>query len=186
MPNDNGLIECRSVCSTGAPDSNFYVRKIISQDVNCNDLTVNDDATIGGDTVMNGAVVKMTALPNTTIPGTQTGQRGTQTQRPVMVDSVSGALTKPSQPMIRFFAITTPSATGSPVLVQDAASNTYNANNWTVFPVGFSNQGGDRTYNCYCFFDVNRNWYVQYDQAGGNGVVNLCAIHNSMYVDGSN
>lgn len=186
MPNTNGLIECNTVTATGDPNSAYYARNVVSENITCNDILVNDDATIDGDTVMNGAVVKMTAVPNTTIPGLQTGQRGTQTQRPLMVDSVTGAITKPSQPMMRFFAISTPSPTGSPVLITDTNGTPYNANNWTVCVVGFSNAGGDRTYNCYCFFDVNRNWYIQYDQAGGNGVVNLLAISNSMFVDGSN
>jgi hypothetical protein len=88
--------------------------------------------------------------------------------------------------MMRVFTITTPSATGSPVIVSDANGTAYNANNWTILPVGFQNVGGDRTYNCYTFFDVNRNWYVQYDQAGGNGVVTLLAISNFMFMDGSN
>lgn len=147
----------------------------------------NGNMFVGASTIALSSInTVLPTIPVTTIPGFQTGQRGTQTTRPVLVDNVSGKLTKPSQPMMRVWSVATPSATGSPVQLFDTNGNPYNADNWSIMVVGFNNVGGDRTYACFVFFDVNRNYYVQYDQAGGTGVVDLLAISNSMFMDGSN
>jgi hypothetical protein len=88
-------------------------------------------------------------------------------------------------PLFRFFSVSTPSSTDTPIRIQDSQGNYYSAYDFTCMVVGFQNNPGDRTYNCFCFFDNARNWYVQYDQAGGGGVVNILAISNALFVGGT-
>lgn len=128
--------------------------------------------------------VRITNAPAFSV-GSNFDQRGTQLTRPMFLTAGSNEVQRSSSPLIRFFDINTPSDTGVPVRVQDPFGTYYNVNDWTVCVVGFQNVGGDRTYNCFCFFDVNRDWYVQYDNAGSGGTVKLMAISNALYVGGS-
>ena len=182
MPNTNGLIEALTVCSTGDPNSAFYAKNVVTSDINCNDITIT------GSTIMTN--LSQVAIPNTP----NTTQRGTQTTRPLLIDSTNGNIVRPNQPMMRLIEITTPNGTGQPVLITDGSGNPYNAANWTCCVVGFFNGAlatpgsADRTYGAICYYSNDRNWLVEYDQGSpsNQGTVTILAISNAMFVSGSN
>lgn len=136
---------------------------------------------------MNASTITMSNVVNYTIPGTANyGQRGTSQMRPVFING-SNVVSKPSQPPIRFFTVTTPSTPGQNTVLLDGAGSNYTSAEWTCFPVGFTNNGGsnaDRSYECFCVIDTVGNWYVRYSSAGGDGLVTICAINNSFYIGG--
>jgi hypothetical protein len=99
-------------------------------------------------------------------------------------------IVSPSTPLVRWFSITTPSATNSPITIQDPDGNKY-GNDWICSVAGFFNSSGDRTYNAWTFPPFantgdTQHWGVQYDNAGsGTCKVWILAISTQLtgYVD---
>lgn len=102
--------------------------------------------------------------------------------RPVFWDSNTNSLTIPQDSLIRYFPMTTPSATGSALLVFDTEGRTYSSDDWICCVAGFANAGGDRSYQAYCSFPrPGALWSVQYDQASsGNGTVWILAVSTQL------
>jgi len=150
---------------------------------------ISSDAT-GSNLSINASTITMSTIANYTVATNyQTGQAGTQTTRPLLVDTTNNRIVKPNFPLFRLFDVSTPDSTGQPVPILDAQGNPYNANQWQCMVVGFFNGAlatpgsADRTYGATCYWSANRNWLVEYDQAGTNGSGTILAIHNSLFVD---
>lgn len=156
MSNTNGLLECTTVCSTGAADSNLYER-------------INNPGT-------EAPMVPFAGNP---------GKRGTQTTRPLFVNTNTAETEYPGYSLFRLLEIVTVTTPGLRYTVVDASGNQFTNAEWTCIVAGFNNDVGDRTYNCWC--EVNPStgvWQVAYDQAGGAGCVRVLAIANALFIGG--
>jgi hypothetical protein len=121
------------------------------------------------------APVNQVLLPNMTGPSIQGGNL-----RPLFWDVATNKLTIPTSPLIRYFYVSTPDATGNEVTITDPLGGTYNSNDWTCCVAGFYNQSSDRTYNAFTIPYAGAPWKCRYDQAGSGGRIAILAISNQL------
>lgn len=126
--------------------------------------------------------ISISAPTTKTIPPTPIANSTyTGTLRPLFWDTATNQLAIPSEPLIRYFTMSTPKSTGSSVDVKDTAGNTFPSDKWVCAVAGFYNSSGDRTYNCSLTPYANSIWKIQYDHAAdGAGYVSILAISTQL------
>lgn len=102
---------------------------------------------------------------------------------PMFWNSATNSIVLPTNPLIRFFRVNTPSPVGSPQLITDPQGNSYPNTDWLLTLSGFANNGVDRTYGVTLLpqYGGVQNWYVIYNQAGGTGIVWVVAINKALF-----
>lgn len=125
--------------------------------------------------------VRVTAPPAGVIAPTNTTGLSQQNLQPVLWDSTSKQFVIPSSPLIRFFRVDTPTATGNPVDIIDPQGNSYNSEQWVCAIAGFQNGSGDRTYNAVTIpYGGGAPWKCLYDTAGSDNQVWILAISTTL------
>jgi hypothetical protein len=132
---------------------------------------------------MGGSQVRINT-PGITVANSPNNIGAPQFYRPFLANVSDRAMVYPSQMPIRLWKLFTPTTVGTRVQLVDGNGNPYQGADWICCVVGFSNVGADRTYGCACFIDPSDlTWYVQYDQAGGTGLVTILAISSTMGIN---
>jgi hypothetical protein len=124
--------------------------------------------------------VRVTAPPAGVIAPTNNTGLSQQNLRPLLWDSTSNQFVLPSSPLIRFFRVNTPNATGNPVNIIDPQGNSYSSSEWVCSIAGFQNGSGDRTYNATTIPYSGAPWQVLYDTAGSGNQVWILAISTAL------
>lgn len=149
-----------------------------------------ENTIISGNVLLNGGTSQTLQAPKlaTSSPATYnvspintTGQ-STTTLVPLMLNTSNNQLVIPNAPLIRYFRVSTPDATGNQVDIIDPQGNAYNNPDWVCCIAGFANNSIDRTYNAWTIPYANSTWKVEYDSAGTGNQVWILAIHSSLLI----
>lgn len=102
---------------------------------------------------------------------------------PLLWNTATNSPVLSNSSLFRYFRVNTPSSVGVAVQIQDSNNNVYPNTDWVLCLSGFANDSVDRTYGVTLLpsFNQIQNWFVIYNQAGGNGIVWILAINRCMF-----